>query len=153
MAKLTKQKKEDVIFWIEGAANPADKLGKFDIDKDPIDKWIKLAKHVLAPKLLQQHPKDYLDKLLSKSQEKIKSLLQGGISTTEPGYQTSDDNSVSNEIGIRHINCYEGYIPTHSIQARTYDTSALQELINRNKHKGSAYCMKIMGLATYATHK
>ena len=24
---------------------------------------------------------------------------------------------------------------------------------NRNKHKGSAYCMKIIGLVTYVTHK
>ena len=64
-AKLTKQKKEDVVFWIEGAANPADKLGKFDIDKDRVGKWIKLANHLLAPKWLQQHPRKYLDKLLS----------------------------------------------------------------------------------------
>ena len=78
IAKLTKQKKEDVMFWIEGAANPADKLGKFDIDKDSVEKWIGLAKSVLAPKWLQQHPNDYLNKLLTKSQEKIKSLLRGG---------------------------------------------------------------------------
>ena len=51
IAKLTKQKKEYVVFWINGAANPADKLGKFDIDKDPVDKWIKLANHVLAQKI------------------------------------------------------------------------------------------------------
>ena len=50
IAKLTKQKKEDVVFWIEGAANPADKLGKLYIDKDPVDKWIKLENHLLAPK-------------------------------------------------------------------------------------------------------
>ena len=75
IAKLTNQRKEDVMFWIEGAANPADKLGKFYIDKDPVDKWIKLANQVLAPKWLQQHPINYLDKLLCISQEKIKSLL------------------------------------------------------------------------------
>ena len=40
IAKLTNQRKEDVIFWIEGAANPANKLGKFDIDRDPVDKLI-----------------------------------------------------------------------------------------------------------------
>ena len=75
IAKLTKQKKEDVVFWIEGAANPADKLGKFDIDKDPVNKWINLAKNVLEPKWLQQHPSTYLDKIFNKFQEKIKSLL------------------------------------------------------------------------------
>ena len=38
IAKLTKQKKEDIVFWIEGSENPAHKLGKFDIDKDSVDK-------------------------------------------------------------------------------------------------------------------
>ena len=38
IVNLTKQKKEDIVFWIEGSANPADKLGKFYIDKDPLDK-------------------------------------------------------------------------------------------------------------------
>ena len=52
IAKLTKQKKEDVVFWIEGASNPADKLGKFNIDNDSVDKWINLAKNVLQPKWL-----------------------------------------------------------------------------------------------------
>ena len=33
IANLTGQKKEDNVLWIEGASNPADKLGKFDIDK------------------------------------------------------------------------------------------------------------------------
>lgn len=119
IAKLTKQKKEDLVFWIEGAANPGDKLGKFYIDKDPVDKWIKLANYILAPKWLQQHPKNYLNKLLSKSQEKIKSLVQGGKSTTEHDNQTSDNCDSPNKMGIRHINYYEGYILIHSIQGRT----------------------------------
>ena len=34
LANLTGHKKEDIVIWIEGAANPADKLGKFDIDRD-----------------------------------------------------------------------------------------------------------------------
>ena len=62
MANLTGQKKEDIVLWIEGASNPADKLGKFDIDKDTVEKWISLANQVLAPKWLQQHPSKYLDK-------------------------------------------------------------------------------------------
>ena len=91
IAKLTNQRKEDVVFWIEGAANPADKLGKFDIDWDPVDKWINLANQVLAPKWLQKHPNNYLDKLLCVSKEKIKSLLQGGQSAAEPNRQESKD--------------------------------------------------------------
>ena len=37
IAKLTKQKKEDVVFWIEGESNPAYKYGKFNIDNDSVD--------------------------------------------------------------------------------------------------------------------
>lgn len=48
-ANLTGQKKEDIVFWIQGAANPADKLGKIDIDKDPVEMWINLANKVLFP--------------------------------------------------------------------------------------------------------
>ena len=39
------------------------------------------------------------------------------------------------------------------MQGRGYDTARLQGIINRNKYKGSAYCMKIMGLATYAAYE
>ena len=38
IANLTGQRKEDIVIWIQGASNPADKLGKFDIDKDPVKK-------------------------------------------------------------------------------------------------------------------
>ena len=38
LANLTGQKKEDIVFCIQGAVSPADKLGKFDIDKDPVEK-------------------------------------------------------------------------------------------------------------------
>ena len=65
IANLTGQKKEDIVLWIEGASNPADKLGKFDINKDPVEKWISLANQVLSPRWLQQHPSKYLDKLIS----------------------------------------------------------------------------------------
>ena len=44
-------------------------------------------------------------------------------------------------------------MPKHPIQGEAYNTAKLQGLINRNKHKGSAYCMKIMGLVTYTAHK
>ena len=40
IAKLTDQRKEDIIFWInqKDQQNPADKLGKFNIDKENVDK-------------------------------------------------------------------------------------------------------------------
>ena len=72
-----------------------------------------------------EHPKNYLDKLLNKSQEKIKSLLQGGGSATESNHQDQHDEDPPDEIGVRHINCYEGYIPIHSMQRGTYKTSHL----------------------------
>ena len=43
LANLTGQKKEDIVIRIEGAPNPADKLGKFDIDRDTVERWISLA--------------------------------------------------------------------------------------------------------------
>ena len=88
------------MFWIEGASNPADKLGKFNIDSDSVDKWINLAKSMLQPKWLQQHPSTYLDKLLSKSQEKIKSLLQGGVSAMEPNHLTQSDEDLPDEVEV-----------------------------------------------------
>ena len=43
LANLTGQKKEDIVIWIEGAANPADKLGKFDNNKRSSGKRISLT--------------------------------------------------------------------------------------------------------------
>ena len=77
IANLTGQRKEDIVLWIEGASNPAEKLGKFDIDKDTVEKWISLANQVLKPSFLQQHPIKYLDKLIHNSKERIKLILQG----------------------------------------------------------------------------
>ena len=63
IAKLTHQKKEDIVFWIKGAANPADKLAKLDIDRDTVERWISLANQVIYLAWLQQHPDKYLTKL------------------------------------------------------------------------------------------
>ena len=38
IANLTGQRKEDIVLWIQGASNRADKLGKFDINKDSVEK-------------------------------------------------------------------------------------------------------------------
>ena len=83
IANLTGQRKEDIVLWIEGASNPAGKLGKFDIDKDTVEEWIALANQVLRPDLLQQHQSKYLDKLIHNSKERIKLILQGGSSEEE----------------------------------------------------------------------
>ena len=52
IANLTGQKKEDIVLWIEGASNPADKLGKFGIDKNTVEKWISFTNQVLVPNWL-----------------------------------------------------------------------------------------------------
>ena len=77
IANLTGQRKEDIVIWIQGASNLADKLGKFDIDKDTVEKWIGLTNQVLRPDFLQQHPNKYLNKLIHKSKEIFKVILQG----------------------------------------------------------------------------
>ena len=41
----------------------------------------------------------------------------------------------------------------YPIQEKGYNTKELQGIINRNKHRGPAYCIKIMGLASYAAHE
>ena len=147
MANLTGQKKEDILFWIESAANPADKLGKFNVDKDPVERWISLANQVLFPAWLQQHPDKFLDKLISNSKRRISLHLQGGQGADQLSQETP------NTFSIKHISCYEGYISKYQAQGIVYNTSSLHKLIDRNRHRGSAYCMKIMGLATYAFHK
>ena len=146
LANSIGQKKEDIVFWIEGVANPTDKLGKFDIDKDPVEKWINLALQVLSPTWLQQHPDKYLNKLISTSKKKIYSQLQGGHEVDQLSQDPPD------AVSARHVSCYEGYIPKHQMQGKANNTISLQKLINRNRYKGSTYCMKIMRLATYIFH-
>ena len=95
--------------------------------------------HVLRPDFLQQHPSKYLDKLIHNSKERIKLILQGG----RPEEEQNQDPTEEARVG--HISCYEGYTPKYPIQEKGYDTNGLQGVINRNKYKGSAYFMKIMG--------
>ena len=78
ITNLTRQKKEDIVLWIQGTSNPADKLEKFDIDKDSVEKWIGLVNQVLRPEVLQQHPNKFLNILIHKSKGRIKAILQGG---------------------------------------------------------------------------
>ena len=122
-------------------------LRKLNIDKGLVEKWINLASEVLFPSWLQQHPDKYLNKLISISNRKIHLQLQGEHELNQLIWDPPDT------VSVRHIGCYEGYTPKHPMQGRSFDTSSLQNLIERNRHKGSAYCMKIMGLAIYAFHK
>ena len=80
MAQVTNQAKENIIFKLnqKETFNRADKPGKFNVDKDPVDKWTSLALEVLHPEWLQKHPKHYLHKMLKQSSEKIKEVKSGG---------------------------------------------------------------------------
>ena len=129
IANLTGQRKEDIVIWIEGTSNPADKLGKFDIDKDTVEKWIGLANQVLRPDFLQQHPNRYLNRLIHKSKERIKVILQGGCP------EEDQNQDLTEEISVGHISCYEGYTPKYPIQEKGYDTDGLQGIIDRKSLK------------------
>ena len=137
------------MFWIEGASNPADKLGQFNIDNDLVDKWINLVINVLQPKWLQHLPEQTPEQISRENQV----IVTMRSCRSEPNHLSQSDEDLPDQVEVQHVNCYEGYIPRHSIQRGTYNTSLLQGLIDRNKHKGSAYCVKIMGLVTYIAHK
>merc|ERR1712089_45796 len=79
LAQLTGQLKENIVFWInqKRAFNPADLLGKFDIDKDPGSKWMELAQRVLQPPWLMKNPDTYFRKMLEESNNKIRGLMAG----------------------------------------------------------------------------
>ena len=100
--------------------NSADKLGKFDIDKENVDKWMTLATEVLFPPWLQVHPNNYLEKMLNNSREQIQLLKQGGkannlIKQQGSLYEENDPGTVE----ANHVNCYEAYIPISSFQGKS----------------------------------
>ena len=116
-----------MVLWIPGTSNPADKLGKFDIDKDLVEKWIGLANQLLRPEVLQQHPKKFLNKLIHTSQGRIKTILQGGRS------EDVHDQASPADVSVRHISCYEGYVPKYPVEQNGYNTDILQRIVDRNK--------------------
>ena len=109
IAKLMDQRKEDIIFWIDqkDQPNPADKLGKFNIDKEIVDKWMDLAKEVLFPPWLQAHPNSYLEKILNKLREQIKLLKQGGNGSHSGNQQNPlHKDFISETVEANHVNYY-----------------------------------------------
>ena len=66
-----------------------------------------------------------------------------------PLYQDNDPGTAE----VNHVNCYDCYAPVPLFKESPYDSSLLQVIVDKNKHQGSAKCMKIMGLVTYITHK
>ena len=153
LAQMTNQVKENIIFWLnqEETFNPADKLGKFDIDKDPVNKWTSLALKVLHPEWLQGHPKHYLHKMLKESSEIFKEVRSGG-STEKPTNKeavlthhctklSEDENIMASYMEV------QDYIkPTRK---KKLDFHPLDIIVRRNGTRGSSRYMKIMGYVTY----
>ena len=94
-----------------------------------MEKWIGLANQVLRPDFLQQHPNKYLNRLIHKSKERIKVILQGGHPEEEQNQDPAE------EVSVKHISCYEGYTPKYPVGQKGYDTAILQGIIDRNKAK------------------
>ena len=85
LAKITSQNKEEIIFWlnqdqvIDGhqTYNPADKLGKFDLDKDTSDHSVKHTKAIINPPWLQLPWILFFPDLLKKSKYAINKYRAG----------------------------------------------------------------------------
>ena len=61
LAQLTGQLKENIVFWInqKKAFNPADLLGKFNIDKDHGSRWMELTQWIMQSSWLQRNSDAY----------------------------------------------------------------------------------------------
>ena len=79
LANMSNQKKEDIIFWFDQRKkikshqiyNPPDKLGKFDLDKDSSDLWVKHTETILNSPWLQLPTNLFILALLEKSKKSI----------------------------------------------------------------------------------
>ena len=155
LAQLTGQLKENIVFWInqKKAFNPADLLGKFDIDKDQVSRWMELAKKVLQPSWLQQNPDTYLRNMLEESNEKILELTAGKHTKQPVDKEQSLTHDCAElkqggDLMINFINVQDRFTP---ISNKPVDFQPLETVVTRNKFKGSNYYLKIMGYATWIT--
>ena len=83
----------------------------------------------------------------------IKLLKQGGkLSSSRNQQDPLHEDTNSEAAQVNYVNYYEGYAPILSFKDNPYDNSLFKTIVTRNKHKGSAKFMKIMGLVTYAAH-
>ena len=62
--------------------------------------------------------------------------------------QEEANQDPSEEAAIKHISFYEGYTPKYPTQEKECNSNELQLSIGTG-----TYCIKLMGLATYAAHK
>ena len=169
LAEMTKQRKENIVFWLKQDGtfkpastnnklmtfNPADKLGKFDIDNDAVKNWMKLEREVLNPDWLQEHPRHYLLQLIEESRKKIKEVKSGGqvkIIPNEKSLLTHQcvETNEGKDVITNYIEAVDQMKPT---RRKTSDYHPLDKIVDRHKSKGSSYCMKLMGYITYFAHK
>ena len=156
LAKLTDQEKENVVFWINQRQrfNPADLLGKFDIDKDPVSKWIELLRLVLQPPWLQKHPNTYMEQMLTESQQKIQTQSLGGTSKkpiNEEELLTHDCIKLKQgkNVIVNFIEVQDRFKP---IKNKPVDFHPLEVIVRRNKCRGTNFCLKILGYVTWIAH-
>ena len=81
MGNLTLQPKETIVRFLQQKVyfNPSDLISKFDLDRDSVAMWILKTQRSFHPGWLQNHPREYLDKLLSLCEEKMSLQGSGGI--------------------------------------------------------------------------
>ena len=99
-------------------------MGKFDIDKDKVSRWMELATNVLFPTWLQAHPNSYLKKMLEKSREQVRLLKQGGkVQTVSKQQEPLSKGNDPRTAEVNYANSYEGYAPVFSFKETPYDSS------------------------------
>ena len=112
-------------------------------NKDKVTKWMELATYIPSPDWLQTHPKNYLNKMLEKSKEQVKLLKQGGkVQTVDKQQEFPSEGDNPKTIEVNYVNYHEGFAPISSLKECPYDSSLMQVIIDRNKHLGSAKCIK-----------
>merc|ERR1712080_233796 len=132
--------------------NPADKFGKFDLDKDNVDKWMDLARQTIHLNWLQEYPDKYLHKILDASKEKIKKIKTSGQITFIPNEENLLTHSCIELKDSENVmnNYIDAMDQVKSSKTKKEDYHPLDKVVQNNVDKGSSRSMKIMGYVTYA---
>ena len=136
LAQLTGQLKENIVFWINQrkAFNPADLLGKFDIDKDHVSRWMELARRILQPPWLQRNPDTYFRKMLDDSNDKIRELMTGNhnkqpVDTDQSLVHDCTELKQGGDLMINFINVQDRFTPIQICRLPTTGNNCHQEQV------------------------
>ena len=92
--------------------------------------------------------------MLENLKEQVRLLKQRGkVQTGHKQQEVLSQSEDPKTTEVNYVNCFEGYAPFSSFKESPYDSSLLQVIIDKNKHLGTAKCIKIMGIFTYFAHK